>query len=90
MAWVASRFDLSLRNDQLTWSHHVLLAPLDADAQREWLKRANEERLSVADLRLELRALRKGERKSSRGESVAEDRGDAVVCPHCGHSLQSS
>lgn len=84
MAWVASRFDLSLRNDKLTWSHHVLLAPLDADAQREWLRRASEERLSVADLRLELRALR----KSSRGDTVAAS--DAAICPHCGHSLQSS
>lgn len=90
MAWVASRFDLSLRNDQLTWSHHVLLAPLDAEAQREWLKRASDERLSVADLRLELRALRKADRKSAGGEPVADDRGDPVVCPHCGHSLQSS
>jgi hypothetical protein len=89
MAWVASRFDPSLRNDQLTWSHHVLLAPLDADAQREWLRRASEERLSVADLRLELRALRKGERKSAAAAAVAGDRADAAVCPHCGHSLQS-
>jgi len=90
MAWVASRFDPSLRNDQLTWSHHVLLAPLDVDAQREWLRKASDERLSVADLRLELRALRKGDRKSSGGEAVAGDRSDAAVCPHCGHSLQSS
>jgi hypothetical protein len=90
MAWVAARFDPSLRNDQLTWSHHVLLAPLDVEAQREWLRRASDERLSVADLRLELRALRKGDRKSSGDDAVGGDRGDAVVCPHCGHSLQSS
>jgi hypothetical protein len=90
MAWVASRFDLSLRNDKLTWSHHVLLAPLEPDAQREWLGRASEERLSVADLRLELRALREPPRKSSSGgaTAVAEDRGEAAVCPHCGHSLR--
>lgn len=89
MAWVASRFDLSLRNDKLTWSHHVLLAPLDADAQREWLTRASEERLSVADLRLELRALREGDRKSSGDAVTARDRGDVSVCPHCGHALRA-
>jgi hypothetical protein len=91
MAWVASRFDLSLRNDKLTWSHHVLLAPLDADAQREWLRRASEERLSVADLRLELRALRDGDQKPSASAGVAaRDRDDGDVCPHCGQALRSS
>lgn len=90
MAWVASRFDLSLRNDKLTWSHHVLLAPLEPDAQREWLLRASEERLSVADLRIELRALREGGRKSSAAVTTAAGtRDDAAVCPHCGHALRS-
>jgi hypothetical protein len=90
MAWVASRFDLSLRNDKLTWSHHVLLAPLEPDEQAKWLRRASEERLSVADLRLELRALREGDREpSGDATAAARDRGEAAVCPHCGHSLQS-
>lgn len=90
MAWVASRFDLSLRNDKLTWSHHVLLAPFEPDAQSEWLRRASEERLSVADLRLELRALREGRSKSSgRAVAAAREDGDVAVCPHCGHALAS-
>jgi hypothetical protein len=90
MAWVASRFDLSLRNDKLTWSHHVLLAPLDAELQREWLRKASDQRLSVADLRLELRALRDGGGEPAASETeAAGSRGDAAVCPHCGHSLQS-
>jgi hypothetical protein len=91
MAWVASRFDLSLRNDKLTWSHHVLLAPLEPEAQREWLQRASEERLSVADLRLELRALRAGDPKPARVATVAtkDTGGDLAVCPHCGHALRS-
>jgi hypothetical protein len=90
MAWVASRFDLSLRNDKLTWSHHVLLAPLEPEEQQQWLQRASEERLSVADLRLELRGLRNGGRKSSGGGAAARDGGEVEVCPHCGHSLRSS
>lgn len=92
MAWVASRFDLSLRNDKLTWSHHVLLAPLEPGEQQKWLRRASEERLSVADLRLELRALRHdGDGKPSQdAPAVVGDSGDEVaVCPHCGHSLRS-
>jgi hypothetical protein len=91
MAWVASRFDLSLRNDKLSWSHHVLLAPFEPAEQRKWLRRAGEERLSVADLRLELRALRQSESEPSREAPAAGgDSGDEVaVCPHCGHSLHS-
>ncbi len=90
MAWVASRFDLSLRSDKLTWSHHVLLAPFDTEVQREWLRRASEERLSVADLRLELRALREAAPKQS-SEKVPAVRGPAgaVTCPHCGHTLDA-
>jgi hypothetical protein len=41
MAWVASRFDLSLRSDKLTWSHHVLLAPLEVEEQQFWLDPAS-------------------------------------------------
>jgi hypothetical protein len=90
MAWVASRFDLSLRNDKLTWSHHVLLAPLESAEQRRWLQRASDERLSVADLRLELRALRDGDGRLP-GDTTAttQDSGEAAVCPHCGHSLRA-
>jgi len=91
MAWVASRFDLSLRNDKLTWSHHVLLAPLDAEEQRRWLQHASEERLSVADLRLELRASRagSGKKQGSTEATAGGDGGELEVCPHCGHSLRS-
>ncbi len=90
MAWVASRFDLSLRNDKLTWSHHVLLAPLAVEEQRRWLQRASEERLSVADLRLELRASRDDDKSSrSTGVKGGDGGGELEVCPHCGHSLRS-
>jgi hypothetical protein len=91
MAWVASRFDLSLRSDKLTWSHHVLLAPLEPEEQRRWLERAGAERLSVADLRIELRARPES---GAAGEPVAEtsqrDGAEDVVvavCPHCGHKM---
>lgn len=87
MAWVASQFDLSLRSDKLSWSHHVLLAPLGEEDQRRWIDKAVEERLSVADLRLELRKRGHG----SAREKVVDDQGEgrgAEVCPHCGHRLR--
>ncbi len=94
MAWVASQFNLSLRSDKLTWSHHVLLAPLDTDEQVHWLDRALEQRLSVADLRLELRAARGAEEKAAGpSDSTTGASGDDVaasVCPHCGHELPRS
>jgi hypothetical protein len=92
MAWVASQFELSLRSDKLTWSHHVLLAPLEPDEQRNWLERASEERLSVADLRLELRAARdRGEEPDAPEEAqAATPEGGVVVCPRCGHELHPS
>lgn len=88
MAWVASQFDLSLRSDKLTWSHHVLLAPLDPDEQRRWLAHAQDQRLSVADLRTELRRTRGAEAKALES-SAAEARSgtESHVCPHCGHEL---
>lgn len=92
MAWVASQFNSSLRSDELTWSHHVLLAPLEPEEQRLWLDRALEERLSVADLRLELRVARGGSKpgpiahlEAGRGREA-----NAGVCPHCGHALASA
>jgi len=88
MAWVASQFDLSLRSDKLSWSHHVLLAPLGAEEQQRWLDRAFEQRLSVADLRLELRALRNAEDKAEAAAAKADP--EASVCPHCGHHLGPS
>jgi hypothetical protein len=92
MAWVASRFDPSLRSDKLTWSHHVLLAPLEPDDQGHWLERALSERLSVADLRLELKAVRN---RAGKPGTAGNAEGQAaiaavVVCPHCGHELRTA
>lgn len=93
MAWVASQFDLSLRSDKLTWSHHVLLAPLEPEQQKHWLDRALEERLSVADLRVELRAAQgAAARPAVAGATAVEAPGEAnlTVCPHCGHELPTA
>jgi hypothetical protein len=87
MAWVAAQFDLSLRSDKLSWSHHVLLAPLGAEEQRHWIEKAADERLSVADLRLELRARGHGSRRGKTATSGESEGQGEDVCPHCGHRL---
>jgi len=92
MAWVAAQFDLSLRSDKLTWSHHVLLAPLEREEKREWLERAARERLSVADLRIELRGRERSREAEAAapGETGAKPADPAVVCPNCGHQMRSA
>ncbi len=86
MRYVASRFDLSLRKDNLTWSHHALLASLEPEEQREWLERAVHDRLSVADLRVELRADRRGggEGPAARRSLAAAPYVATIRCPSCG------
>jgi hypothetical protein len=90
MAWVAAQFDLSLRSDKLSWSHHVLLAPLGADEQRHWIEKAADERLSVADLRLELRTRGQGSRRRRATAGAADEGRGEGICPHCGHKLSGA
>lgn len=103
MRYVASRFPPSLRRDNLQWSHHALLAALEPEERANWLDRATADRLSVADLRGELRMATRVERApSERGEATAEaevpeERAEVeatvdlaaviVVCPNCGANV---
>lgn len=91
MVYVASKFEISRRRENLSWSHHETVASLEEGEQEYWLERATENRLSVADLRVELRTARKRERQEE-GDSEAECSevgvtGEAVLCPHCGREL---
>lgn len=93
MVWVASQFDdSSLRNDKLTWSHHVLVASLEDEQKREWLQHAAAERMTVADLRSELRAAKAGGDAAppNGGSSPPPTAAGPVVCPKCGHQLGPS
>lgn len=91
MRYVASRFDLSLRRDTLSWSHHALLAGLELEEREHWLARAIADKLSVEDLRVELRAARRGGYAQSK--AVEEEPASAseetvqVTCPGCGHEF---
>jgi hypothetical protein len=86
LAYVASRFELSRRRDNLSWSHHAELAVLSPYEQDGWLDFVAAHRLSVADLRVELRAaLRNPKKERNRAGSVAMY--DTVTCPHCGKKV---
>ncbi|MHB8491200.1 MAG: hypothetical protein ACYDA6_03155 [Solirubrobacteraceae bacterium] len=89
MRYVASRIDLSLRKDTLTFSHHALLASLDPPEQRAWLDRALADRLSVEDLRLELRGAELGPRAPA--PSTRRHRrslpASTLLCPNCGEAV---
>ncbi len=92
MRYVSSRIELSLRKDNLTWSHHALLASLESEEQRHWLDRAIRERFSVEDLRVELRDAK----RAAQPEHVADGTGSpldapehraTVLCPSCGEPV---
>lgn len=91
MASLASHFSLSRRRDNLTWCHHAAVASLDEAEQDHWLDRAVEEKLSVADLRLELKYARRGasepEEPEESAASVEPSAVEEIRCPHCGRPV---
>jgi hypothetical protein len=86
IAYVASRYESSRRRDNLSWSHHAELAMLEPVEQDEWLDRASQDRLSVADLRTELRSRDRGS-KHGPDDSPTAPSSASVTCPNCGSSV---
>ncbi len=91
MASLSAAFQLSRRRDNLTWSHHAVVVALPVEAQEEWLDRTMSERLSVSDLRVELRAWQRATESnpSSTTDSRSTNNGAAIVCPRCGHRIEA-
>ena len=89
MVYVATRFEAPRRRDRLSWSHHAELAALDEASQDEWLTRAEDERLSVRDLRAELRRVTRANESEALAAASPEDAGQEPchLCPNCGHQL---
>jgi hypothetical protein len=86
MASLAACFEMSRRRDNLTWSHHAVVAALDPDEQDKWLDMAAAERLSVADLRVELRSVER--QRGAQGRAYVERAEKSVsdfICPRCGY-----
>jgi hypothetical protein len=57
LAYVAKQFPASLRNDNLSWNHHYVVAKLGPEQQKQWLNSAAANTWSSKQLRRELRAL---------------------------------
>lgn len=53
---VAQAVDLSYRNDRLSFTHHMAVAPLQPEDQKRWLQKAVDEGLTVAQLRRAIKA----------------------------------
>jgi hypothetical protein len=93
IAYVASRFDLSRRRDNLSWTHHAELAALPPARQDQWLDRSLSLRLSPGDLRIELRATQRALRSAGETETIATNAigggaaEDTFACPHCGRAI---
>ncbi|HEY0392510.1 MAG TPA: hypothetical protein VGC63_12435 [Solirubrobacterales bacterium] len=87
MVYVASRFSISRRRENLSWSHHEALASMDPSEQNRWLDEASEHRWSVLDLRMMLRAARK-ERKEE--EELSPGGADALAARGPGERAQAA
>jgi hypothetical protein len=71
MVYVATRFQISRRRENLSWSHHAELAARDIEEQERWLNHATAERLSVRDLRDLLQPDRRPAARSSSRRGAA-------------------
>ncbi len=90
LVYVARHFDLSRRRDKLHWSHHAELAGLEPEEQDHWLDRALGERLSVSDLRIELRSSQRRANVAATAKSHVcepDDNAASMICPHCGRTI---
>jgi ssDNA-binding Zn-finger/Zn-ribbon topoisomerase 1 len=87
MVYVASHVHISLRRENLSWSHHFLVAALEPKEQAYWLDRATECKFSVNDLRIELRAAQRRLKAGSDGPDETSGTSDVVVCPQCGFRI---
>lgn len=85
MVYVASRFEISRRRENLSWSHHEALTSLTSSEQDYWLDRAAADKLSVSDLRGELRSTRRtAPTHIDLKINGAKSTNDVIVCPECG------
>jgi hypothetical protein len=95
--WVAERVPKSRRNPLLSFTHHEVVAALGPAEQVAWLNRAEEDRLTVAELRAHVKAcsLTNTPRSDESAEAVASavtsgvaattrETGEQRACPTCG------
>jgi hypothetical protein len=83
IAYVASRFAPSRRRDDLSWSHHAEVAAFPDEEQDSWLDFSTRQRLSVSDLRVELRTSRRQGPNAPKPLSPCT----SALCPHCSRPI---
>jgi hypothetical protein len=88
IAYVAGRVEISRRRDNLTWSHHAEVSALDPEEQDRWLDLAEAEKMSVSDLRIELRSARRADKRTSEELDLPKTAADTVICPECEHKFE--
>jgi hypothetical protein len=84
MAYVAGRFGVARRRENLSFSHHAEVASLPVEDQERWLDRASAAALSVRGLRSEVRQSRERSEAKVTSERLVRKRDD-LLCPECGH-----
>lgn len=77
-AWVARRFTISRRRDTLSFGHHAEVAALPGPEQDFWLRKAEEHRWPVKQLRRQVRASL-AERSAGPDEQADTDARDVIV-----------
>lgn len=91
MVYVATRFSISRRRENLSWSHHEALAAQEPEEQDRWLDQAALHHWSVLDLRTMLRMAKKGRSElagADAGEEAEADQSSPTVkCPRCGEEI---
>lgn len=90
IAYVAGRVEVSRRRDNLAWSHHAEVSALEPAEQDRWLDLAESEKMSVSDLRTELRSARRADNRSSTQSNSDKPTAGTVVCPNCEHEFKVS
>jgi hypothetical protein len=81
-AWVARRFDISRRREELTFGHHAEVAALDKPEQDYWLRKAEEYGWSRNRLRSEVRgSWRERQDRASWASADTMDNGPRAVRP---------
>lgn len=90
IAYVAEKVGVSRRRDNLSWSHHAELCGLEPEGQDRWLDLAVAQRMSVADLRIELRSAKRVEGRSPSPTQKTRLATSKVTCPQCHHEFMAS
>lgn len=78
-AWVARRFDLSRRRDNLSFGHHAEVAALDPPEQDFWLRKAEEYGWSRNQLRSQVRSSLRERMVGDSSETGGRDPDDAIA-----------